>query len=250
MKKIILCLSLVSIILTSCSSDSDSSNVPSNQTDDVLVKTIIYNDIANDDYEEIEYTYSGNKLIKGIYDDGSEELYTYNGNLITKIEIREAGVITSSETFSYDSNDRLISYVSQENGFSDTETFVYNSEGTVTSTSGSGGAAQISTLRFQNDELIKIVEAGGRTYDYTYDAKNSPFRNVTGFDKIAYVTSGDHEFIGRKQNILTINESTEDVDYMTNTMTYNNVNYPLTVTSVAMFEFDGESTVTIQYSYY
>jgi hypothetical protein len=246
MKKIILCFSLVAMSLASCSSDSESTN----ESNDVLVKKIAFNAVTDEYSEVVQYTYNGNKLIKGVYDDGSEEIYTYDGNLITEIKIVEDGDVTYSETFSYDSNDRLIAYVSQEVGFTESETFVYNSDGTVTSTIGTGGAANIRTLYFDNDELVKIVDASGRTYDYTYDAKNNPFRNVTGFDKIAYVIHGDHEFFGRKQNILTIHETTENVDYMTNTMTYNADNYPLTATSVAMFEFDGLNTATIQYTYY
>lgn len=248
MKKIILCLGILAITLSSCSSDSDSSN---NSSNDVLVTKIVYRSITDDYTETVDYTYNGNKIIKGIYDDGSEEIYTYQGNLITKIEIVEDGEVTYTETFTYNSSDRLVSYLVEEDGFTDQETFVYNGDGTVTSTIGSGGASATRTLHFDNDELVKIVEtgAGGRIYNYTYDAKNSPFRNVTGYDKIANVVIGDHEFFGRKQNITSIYESTEDVAYTTNTMTYNSDNYPITASSTAIFEFEGTSNATMQYTY-
>lgn len=245
MKKIILCLSLVAISVTSCSTDSGSSD----QSNDVLVKKIVYHDVTDDYTETVEYTYNGNKLIKGVYDDGSVENYTYNGNLITKIEFIEDGEVTYTETFSYDSNNRLTAYHALEDGLDDQETFVYNADGTVTSTIGTGIAASERTLHFENDELVSIVETGGHTYNYTYDTKNSPFRNVTGYDKIANVVQGDHEFFGSKQNIAAIQDVTNDIDYMTNTMTYNANNYPTSASSVAIFEFDGTYTATMQYTY-
>lgn len=245
MKKIILCLGFIATLM-SCSSDPDPYYYVSN---DLLVKEVQYTSITDDYTEKVVYTYNGNKLIKGVYDDGSEEIYTYQGNLITKIQLITDGEMDTTETYSYDSNGRLVGYLFEEDSYTDQETFTYNGDGTVTSTiSSSGGAASTRTLYFQNDELSKIV-GSGRTYNYTYDSKNSPFRNVTGYDKIAFVSHGDHEFFGQKQNIATIYESVDDVDYMTNTMTYNANNYPLTASSEAIFE-SVPSSATIQYTYY
>lgn len=248
MKKIILCLGMVAITLTSCSSDS-SDPVTLNPSNEVLVKKIVYNEVTNDYSETVQFTYNGNKLVSGVYDDGSVETYTYSGNLITKIEVTDAGEVLYTETFAYDSNDRLTEYHALEDGFDDQETFVYNADGTATSTVGTGISALTRALYFQNDELVKTVDAGGHTYTYTYDTKNSPFRNVTGFDKIAYVIHGDHEFFGRKQNISEIQDTTDNVDYMTNSMTYNADNYPTSATSVAVFALDGTYTATMQYTY-
>lgn len=250
MKKIILGLGVIATLLMSCSDDSETYNpvTPPGSTG-ILVKTVSYTSITDEYSENVLYTYNGNKIVKGGYEDGSEEVYTYNGDLITKIEIIEGGdAVTYSETFTYDGNNRLVTYVVEEMGFTDTETFVYNGDGTVTATQ-SGGFG-FSTLHFENDELVKIVNSLGTTYEYTYDAKNSPFRNVTGFNKIAFVVHGDHEFFGAKQNITAIHETSEDVDYMTNTTTYNASNYPTSVNSEAMFEFGTPSSATVQYTYY
>ncbi len=242
MKKIILCLSLIAISLSSCSSDSDSNDSSS----DILVKKVVYTSITDNYTETIDYTYNGNKIVKGVYDDGSQDIFTYTGNLITKIEMISAGEIIYLETFTYDSNGRLVTYFADEDGFTYEETFVYNANGTVTNTIDGGG---VRTLHFANDELVQIVDMGGNIYDYTYDSKNSPFRNVTGYDKIAMVVHGDHEFFGAKQNISSIRETTGNVAYMTNTMTYNANNYPLTVNSAAIFEFGTTSNATVQYTY-
>lgn len=245
MKKIILCLGFIVTTLISCSSDTDSS---SNQSNDLLIKKVVYTSITDDYTETVIYTYNGNKLVKGVYEDGSEEIFTYQGNLISKIELITNGELDTTETFSYDTNGRLTGYIFEEGPFTDEETFFYNADGTVTSTIGTGAAAAVRTLNFQNDELIKII-GSDRTYNYTYDSKNSPFRNVTGYDKIAFVNHGDHEFYGRKQNITTIYESVEGVNYTTNTMTYNSDNYPLTATSNAIFE-SVPSSATVEYTYY
>ncbi len=241
MKKIILCLSLIAITLSSCSSDSDSNT----SANDILVKKVVYTSITDSYTETINYTYNGNKIVKGVYSDGTEDIFTYTGNLITKIEMIDAGDVVYSETFTYDSNSRLINYVAVEDVFTYEESFVYNPNGTVTNTIDGGG---VRTLHFENDQLVQIVDDSGKIYDYTYDAKNSPFLNVTGYGKIAHVVHGDHEFYGAKQNISMIHETTDDVAYMTNTMTYNADNYPLTVSSDAMFE-GTPSEATVQYTY-
>ena len=249
MKKIILCLGLAALSLTSCSSSDDSSNDDPNG---VLVKKIVYTSITDDYTETVQYTYNGNKILRGTYNDGSVDVFTYQGDLITKIETVEDGDVTYTETFSYDSNGRLTRYISAETGYSEQETFVYNSDGTVTSTLGNGSFTSVRTFHFQNDELTKIVEAGagGRVYDYTYDSKNSPFRNVTGYNKIAHVSHGDHEFFGAKQNISTIHEATGNINYTTNTMTYNSNNYPTAANSTAIFEASGTFNATMRYTYY
>lgn len=242
MKKIILFLGFVAISLASCSSDSDSSDGGSGG---VLVKKIVYTSITDEYSETVDYTYNGNKLVKGVYDYGAEEIYTYSGNLITKIELFEDGEVTYSETFTYDGSGRLLTYLAEEGPFTESETFTYNANGTVTCSGSSG----LSTYTFENNELKQIARTTGEIYEYTYDGKNSPFRNVTGYDKIAHVAHGDHEFFGRNQNISTIQETTGDVAYMTNTMTYNANNYPLTVNSTAIFEGDGTYNATMQYTY-
>lgn len=110
-----------------------------------------------------------------MYDDGSEEIYTYQGNLITEIKVVDGGDVLSTETFTYDDNDRLIHYVIDEIGFIDHEYYIYNSDGTVTCSADAAGLIPTRTFHFENNQLIKIV-GSGLTYDYTYDGKNSPFR--------------------------------------------------------------------------
>ena len=247
MKKICLFLSIAALSLASCSSDSESST--NNPSSDVLVKKIVYTSLMDDYTETINFTYNGNKLVKGIYSDGSQETYTYQGDLITKIVLSVDGEDDMIEDFTYDSSGRLTGYYYQEGVYTEQETFVYNSDGTVTGTIGTGSEAVNHTYHFSNGELVKIVNNMGQTYNYTYDAKNSPFKNVTGYGNIAMVTTGDHEFFGRSQNIVSIHETSGDVNYMANTMTYNAANYPLTADSVADFGSGAISHDTMVYTY-
>src|SRR6218665_456585 len=106
MKKIILCLGLAALSLTSCSS-SDSSNDGPN---DALVKKIVYTSITDDYTETVQYTYNGNKILRGTYNDGSVDIFTYQGDLISKIETVEDGDVNYTETFTNETNGRLTRY--------------------------------------------------------------------------------------------------------------------------------------------
>ncbi|NMH26667.1 hypothetical protein [Flavobacterium silvaticum] len=247
MKKIAFLLGFVAISLTSCSSD-DSGSSTDDGSDDVLIKKIVYTDDTDDFTQVIQYTYSGNKIVQATYDDGSVDTYTYSGDLITQIDQTMGSQLLYRDSFTYDGNGRLTLYVSQdiEDEWEETESFVYNSDGTVTSNYD----GLISTLHFENDEVTQMVQTGFDTYTYTYDGKNSPFKNVTGYSKIAFANHGDHEFFGAKQNIISIHDDTNDIDYMTNTLTYNANNYPTSSTSVAIFDSEGTYTANVQYTYY
>ncbi len=246
MKKIICALAIVAVAITSCSSDASSDQNPSN---DVLVRKIMY-DYGSENYgDTVEYTYNGTKLLKGIFSDGSVETFTYSGDVITKIERKEGSEVIYTENFIYDSSNRLIKYNMLENGYDEQETFVYNNDGTATATYGTGVGAYVRNYYYENDELIKIVGSDGHTYNYTYDNKNSPYRNVTGYDKIVLVVHGDNEFFGSKQNIVRIYDATDGINYMSNTMTYNSSDYPVAAISTAIFYPGTTDVATAQYSY-
>src|SRR5690606_37509894 len=98
----------------------------------------------------------------------------------------------------------------------------------------------------------QAVSGDGTIYTYTYDGKNSPFKNVTGYAEIANAFAGDHEFHGRSQNIVSIIDETHSQNYTLNNIQYNANNYPTSITSVAIFDsnFPGDSeTLTVAYSY-
>lgn len=250
MKKIIFCLSILATVFASCSSDSDSpaSNNPSNA---VLLKKMVLT-IAEEDLSfSAEYFYQGTKITRVVYTGGDEDIYTYHGDLITERKYISEGEVVTTETFTYDNNDRLISYlyVDEEDGYTEQETFVYNSDNTVTCTITHGGISFVETHYYSNDEIVKIEQDNGSVYNYNYDSKNSIFKNVTGYGKIAHVIQEDHDIFGNKQNISSIQLEGQDENYITNTFTYNSQNYPITVHSVAEFGFM-PSELNVQFIYY
>ena len=262
MKKVFLFLSAISFVaISSCSDEENPVTPPVNTTDDVLVKRVT---TQQDDPEgfnyTIDYTYSGNKLVQGIYDDGSLEKYYYTGDLITKIEYITNGTIEFQDVFAYNAQGKLTEYRFQwmlENT-EEKSLYVYNSDNTVTETQLSGPinststTGSVSTLSFANGELSQIVQENGSTYTYSYDAKNSPFKNVTGYAEIAHAFVGDYETHGRSKNIVSIVNETFSQNYTTNSIQYNADNYPTVVSSTAIFfsenpNFVEELTTTYLY---
>jgi len=241
--------------LVSCTGDDDVTT-DSGTTSDVLVKRIIRSQEDPDGFNDIiTYTYDGNKLLEGNYLDGTKEKYYYTGDLITKIEYFVDSELEYQEVFAYDSNGRLAEYKFEDLVDDSEENFLfaYNANNTITETFYVGTTPQTRTITVENDEISKIVQngVGGKTYKYSYDTKNSPFKNVTGYAKIAYAFAGDFELEGRNHNIALIRNETDSFDYTVNTYVYNSNDYPTRVVSeAALFdEADDVETLTVQYFY-
>jgi len=240
MKKILLSFAALTFIaITSCSSD-DNNSEPSA---DILVKRMVYEQEDPDGFNyDITYTYNGKKILAGNYTDGTIEKYYYSGDLITKIEYIFGGEVEEQELFLYNANGKLIEYRYQDivDDFEDKSLFTYPNENTIIKTNITGvinntvTTGNVSTITLTNGEVSKI-QSGGKIYNYTYDNKNSPFRNVTGYAEIAYAFAGDFELEGRGRNILSIKNETDNINYTTNTIQYNANDYPTLTTSVAIF---------------
>lgn len=255
MKKVFFFLSAIAIVsLTSCSGNDDESeaNPNPNPSTDVLPKRIVWEQEEDPDgfNYDITYTYNGNKLVQGIDTDGAIERYTYTGDLITKIEEIYDGVVEYQELFEYDSSGRLVLHKYQEllDGYQERNVFVYNTDGTVTQNlydetlTSPSTTPSVYTLFFENGEMTKIAQQGSITYKYAYDGKNSAFKNVTGYAAVSYITHGDFETEGKNQNIVSIVDQTNNLNYTTNTIQYNANNYPTKVTSVGIFDSNFPNT--------
>lgn len=200
---------------------------------------------------DITYVYNGKKLVEANYVDGTKDKYYYTGDLITKIEYLYDGEVEDQDIFIYNSDGKLIEYKDQNE---DRFLYSYNADNTITETYFVGSTPYTKTLTFENDEISKVVYNGlvTGTYKYSYDTKNSPFKNVTGYAKIAYAFAGDFELEGRSHNIALIRNETDGLDYMKNTFQYNSSNYPTTVVSEAIFDDTRPNNVeklTVQYFY-
>ncbi len=251
MKKLALAFSALLLILSSCSS-SDSS---SSSTTDVLPKKSIYTD--DDGTYTTLFTYNGNKIVTAISDDDTSIEFTYTGDLITKIEYFEGSTLDQTDTYTYNSSNQLVTFlrITYLDDYGDRTTYVYNSDGTISFTDYSGDSTSQTMVDrngkifFENNELVKTEFYIGssstlfNTLTYTYDTKNNPFKNVTGFDKTGY----DEGYTqGVNRNILTILGTAFNSDDATYDYTYNSSNYPTNV--LETFTFSGMTTST-QYFY-
>jgi len=251
MKKAFFFLSTISLVaVASCSSDDSGSS-----DSGPLVKRMVYSQEDPEGFNyDITYTYNGNKLVEGNHVSGDKEKYYYTGDLITKIEYIIDGEVEGQDLFMYDATGRLIEYKDQDLVDDDEDRFLfsYNADNTITETYFVGSASYTKTLTIENDEISKVVYNGavGATYKYSYDTKNSPFKNVAGYSKIAYAFAGDFELEGRSHNIALIRNETENSNYIVNTFQYNSNDYPTSVVSKAIFDSaSSEETLTVRYFY-
>lgn len=231
MKKILCLFGALTFALTSCSSDDDSSGSPS--SDLVLLKKTITTDSDGEKITTI-YKYDGNKVIS-ITDGGEFNRYfTYSGNLITRIEYRYPdGEIEQINTYEY-KDDKLVTFVrvSPEDDWGNKEVYTYNTDGTVTVQNYNGDSKSqtykdgTSIIKFINGEVSEIIPDGNWAghHKYTYDTKNSPLKNILGFDKLAFE---DGEADGVNHNMLTDMDISEDDLWKNSTYTYNSDGYPI-----------------------
>ena len=238
MKKLIYII-LASSLLISCSSNS--SNNDANNTG-LLIKSMKLN---NDN--PTLYNYYGSKLSNILYFDGSTSTFTYSGDLIIKEQ--NNGTNGSNYVYTYNYlNDVLNSstsniFAAPSTNYNYVHTYTYNSDGsltaTVTGTYSNSGNTQSSNskhiLYFSQGNCVKIenynssnILTGSSTY--TYDTKNNPYKNVTGYYSL-------HAFNGFSIN----NQITEthknaqgvtDVIYQTSYQ-YNSQNFPISNTTTS-----------------
>ncbi|MGC4040295.1 MAG: hypothetical protein QM710_05795 [Flavobacterium sp.] len=250
MKKIFLFASAFALVLTSCSSsDGDGSS----SADGLLPKRVT--DVSTLDGTLVtDIVYNGNKLVSATDSDGVIEQYTYSGDKITTVKHYFEDFLEQQDNYTYDSQGRVTQYqrIDFDGEIGNRETFTYNANGTVSTIQYTGDETTQTVINsrgiiyFTNNEVSKIeaYEADGttlvRTVLYTYDAKNNPFKNITGFNAISY-TDGDAGGILHNLATMTIDGAT-----FTNTMTYNSSDYPTTIVERNPLA-EIESTVTIVY---
>lgn len=202
MKKIILMLA-VAIAAASCSSDEGGVSGPTAGV--ILPKKIIETD-ADGLSTTSNYTYNGTKLDKVTTSDGVTIDINYSGEFISEVVYKFGSTVINRELYTYDNQGRVSEYVYLDYDFEEgsRETYTYGSGnavvteyfGTLTSQNELSGSY---TMVFTNGEVTSKQINGG-TITYTYDNKNNPFMNVTGYSKIAY-TGGTID--GIMHNVLT-----------------------------------------------
>ncbi|BEV03565.1 hypothetical protein [Chryseobacterium gambrini] len=252
----------VALLAISCSNDSNTID-PVNSTPILLTKLM-------DNNETYVYTYNGSKIVqeKGLVD-GDISNFTYTGDLITKIISTSSGASPSTETFTYDSANRLIKAEDISGSNSTVTTFNYLSADHVTiiekHTSGNyvktytrdaylntDGSLKSYTQTIQATQNGTIVETGtGNLQPIVYDNKNNPFKNVTGLRNIQIYyqvdQSANHNVTSYKLVNNTTGSGSSGISYDIFTLTYqyNSNDFP---TQSILKSYDNNNTVTGTYN--
>lgn len=190
MKHFILPIAL-GLALVSCNRDNDNNAA---ETPILPVKLVT-------EAGGIELKYNGDKLTEIIEKDEdveSRSMVEYTGDLITTITSYENNTETGKKSFTYE-NGRLVKKVdvyidSQGQKQTDTDSYQYNNDGTITGTNENGRTI-IYTM--QNGNIIKEIDEQN-TRVYKYDTKNNPFKNVRGFSALVL----DMEDLGTLNNVM------------------------------------------------
>lgn len=262
MKKIIYVLGAFTLLLNSCSHDiepnmppSDSSTNPANPTNPSPSSILLKKTISNESGTTItsNLTYNGNKIVSIIDDSPEVDLFfTYTGDNITKMEYKlNDGTIDQVDNYSYDASGRIISMVSVDDlsDWGQKETYVYNSDGTVSVNYYSGDATsqtnleQTGKIYFSNGEVSKIELSENNTIVevivYNYDNKINPLKNITGYSKLNFCYSIAN---GINHNIASENSTANGLTSYT--FVYETNDYPKVVT-----ETHGGTSSTTQFFY-
>lgn len=246
MKKILSLFSAITLVLlSSCSNEEAPSD--SSGTDGVLVKKTIET-LSDGSKITTNFTYDGNKIISWVDDSGEVNMYyTYTGDLITKIVFKYPnGTIDQVNTYGYDSNNRLVTFVRSEPNWGDTkESYVYNTDGTVSIYYGDykpqSGVSPNGTITFANGEVFSI-KTSTTNKQFAYDDKNNPAKNILGMNRIPF---GDSEALGGiLHNQVSEKDVTNNKITATSVYTYNSAGYP-----IKSVDTDGGVTTTTEYFY-
>lgn len=251
MKRIIFAITAM-FLLAACSSDDSETTPVTPLYNGVLLKKMVQT-FEGGTPHVVNYTYSGNKIISAAGEDGYTFVYFYTGDQITMIQtINNFNQVIRTGTFAYHPSGYVSVYrsVDPQNHWGAKIVYVRNADGTMDATEYTGdenSQTEISGTRKYfpgangDTELQEVYFPGGtKKYEYTYDEKNDPFKNVLGFKAI------DPE--GHRYNVTQMTargfdgsvENTEITDY-----DYDAQDFPTHSVKTS----DHMSTLTTQYYY-
>ena len=243
MKKFLI-LFLFAGFLWSCSSDDDNGGqTPADNT--VLPVKIAFNEDGEN--FDVRLSYNGNKITKMNYSTGSpfgnaEVFFQYDGDKIIKTTLNlDGGSIT--KTYTYENN-RVASVKDVWDGVTTSEyNYTWINDNHVKMTSPEND--YYTDFYMSNGNIVKVKDYfGGNIWEsnYTFDNKNSIFKNVEGFQYL--IDDGDLYFNRNNitRDVTTAGDSTFITDYV---YEYNAKNFPTKQTEQSE---DGTSTLIITYN--
>ena len=190
MKKLIFLLSAIWLML-GCSTE-ESANVP-----DGMLSKIDVQPFAGSSYVTRFY-YNGHKIDRTESSNNTHKIYYYDGNLIVNVKSYSDTFMHAEERFSYDGTGNLIQmdrieYLQDSHS---RQRYTYNPDQTLTvhdfqvDASGQEILSGTRLLSFENGRLsteVVVFEANPTQsirYQYSYDDKPVPYRDIVGFEKI------------------------------------------------------------------
>jgi hypothetical protein len=254
MKSKLLLFSAALFTMFSCTNDSEGISVQ-NTTIPLIQKSVATS--WSGQTITSSWTYDQNKLVSIVSDNGSQQLFTYTGDLITQIATQnEFGELTT-DIFAYDSQNRLALHQELSGNFGRKEVYEYDSDGNVAVTKYFGtnlsqdDIIEHGIMIFEDGEVVhtktsELASGVSQICDYTYDNKNSPSKNILGYDKISALLSANLKGISKNVTLNIQTTAGSESNKIVKTYTYNNANYPTQISS--MDPLDGDSG-TVTYSY-
>ena len=249
MKKLF--LALLALFLISCSSSDSSSN--SVTTDSVLIKKTIQTTTGSTENPIINnFTYNGNKLNTITSNEGMIQKFFYTGDLITRLEwyVDNSGIAIVF-VYTYNDNGKLTNMTRTDNLVSQAFRIAYthNADGTITLNQysridnspeefdGLSKYFMTSTNEIERKEDYNAAKTlVTNTTTFIYDAKNNPFKNILGWNKLLLESGG---FYTNVTSIVDINGT------QTSSYQYNDHDFPILGTQ----SFSGNPTASIVKEY-
>jgi hypothetical protein len=233
-------LSIFSLPLTSCSSDTDT------ESSVTLLKKIQSVDLGQNAVHQ--FYYKGTKLSKVAFDIQGQtngvgyDKYAYTNDLITEIKTySNDNQLIAITTLSYNSSNQLVEVVKVEpsRNYGFRTVFNYNLAGTVIVQTFHGNTSvqdnstnQTTTFYLMNGEVVKkdyVSTDMNYTINYVYDNLKNPFQNVTGYNAIKLYSFINNGLFGSNHNLLqqTTYFSPDVIDSQVDfELEYNNNNFP------------------------
>lgn len=248
MKKLFTLVSVLILVLSSCSSEDNSTPI--------LISKLIttYDDGSS---LTIDYSYSSNKLLEETWSSGGIRKYFYENDLIIKIETKTDNVLTKELFYEYDSNNKVSirkEYYYTASPFAFKTVFNYFSNNTAHYEVYRGDFIEQNELVYQGDYLFnssgQLISSTSETPSgelintnlISYDTNNSPFKNIVGFEKLYF---NGFSPIGNKIESKEYASNNALMSSAIRQYQYNSDSYP----SSCIMEFDTGEITTYEYFY-
>ena len=236
--------------------DNETSTETDEENDGILpikIEVVEYIDDEISDEYTITYTYDGLKLISEYHSWGYYLTFEYENDLLIKINDVYYRIY---ETYDYNSEGEITTgttYINNNN-LTHIYDYTYSNDDNFIRTTFRDDESDANEITLLNGNILKNKEIGGDNYsmyEYTYDTKNAPFKNIISRDEFVRIDSeNNYPHLYTKNNITSFTDSSSNGDDNPSswiadfTITYTDDDYPRTITEDHNDGFKYVSTYT------